>query len=215
MNDDFGKRELILTLSGGGLIGCAISSIFISEMTWAQKIPAMVVMAICGIVCLWFAFQKKEKKERVVVNSNEFQHNTKFGDKYLYYNIENKTFIVVDKKLGTKTKTYKFSDIIKYEVNENKETKLNCPIGGAIIGDWLFGTVGAIAGAINSSTSSEVCEELKLNIFLKSFASPILEFVYIKRETDKLSGKYKKAFSELKQNCGLLENMMIKEDNNK
>lgn len=62
MNDDFGKRELILTLSGGGLIGCAISSIFINGMTWAQKIPAMVVMAICGIVCLWFAFQKKREK---------------------------------------------------------------------------------------------------------------------------------------------------------
>lgn len=212
MKDEFGKREIILSLVGGGLIAIAISAIFVKEMSWQEKIPTMIVCLIAGIICLWFAYHKKEKVEKITIDNKEFPHSMKLGDKFLYYNIENKTFIVIDKKTGEKTKTYKFTDIMKYEVRENKETKVNCSIDAALVGDWLFGTIGAIVGAVNSSTTDEICNELKLFIYIKSFGSPILEFTYIKSKIDKTSNKYKKVFNELRQNCAILENMMAVED---
>lgn len=210
MNKEFGKKEIILTLVGGFSVALAILMPFVSETR--KNIPtmigAMLLLVGIAIYCFWSAFHSTEKIDKIQADK-EFKHSVKFGDKELFYNTENKTFEILDRKKNEKSSVYNFAEIVKYEVIENNETKVNCSIGAGLIGDWLFGTAGAIACMVNSATTNKLCNELKLNVYLKSFASPMLEFDYIKSSTDKNSKKYKKAFSEIKQNCALLDNMIM------
>lgn len=208
MDNNFGKKEMILSLVGGLCIALAILMPFMSNTPVPTLIGSIILLVGIAVYCFWSAFYNSERKDLVKPDS-QFKNRVKFGNKELCFDEQTKTFEIIDRKKNEKSQIYKFSDIIKYEVIENNESKVNYSIGAGLIGDWLFGTAGAIACMVNSATTSNLCNELKLHIHLKSFASPMLEFEYIKSSTERNSKKYKRAFSEIKQNCALLDNMIM------
>lgn len=207
-NKEFGKREIVLTIVGGVSIALAILMPFMSNTEIPTLIGSIILLVGIAVYCFWSAYYNTERKDKVKADS-QFKNCVKFGNKELHFDTQSKTFEIIDRKKNEKSQIYKFSDIVKYEVIENNESKVNYSIGAGLIGDWLFGTAGAIACMVNSATTSNLCNELKLHIHLKSFASPMLEFEYIKSSAERNSKKYKRAFSQIKQNCALLDNMIM------
>ena len=209
-NREFGKREVIFSLIGGLLVALAIlMPFYASEIAIPVLIGSMIVCVLGAIYCFWSAFHTPSERKNLIVDKKLFPSSVSFGDKELVYNEKEKTFAVYNKKKNDISATFKFSDINKFEVIENNESKVECSLANALVGDWLFGTIGGIAGAVAGTTIEPVCNELKLFLYIKSFGSPVFEFNYIKYDTSKKSTKYKKAFSQIKSNGALLEQMIL------
>lgn len=162
--------------------------------TWVNKIK--------------IAQERKKEEQRIVFGKNDADKICDFGNKVFACHVKSKSFGIFSKKHKALSKQLKFKQIKKFEVVENNESKVSCSLGQAIIGDWLFGTIGGIAGAVSGSSVEEYCNDLRLFVYLDDIECPMVEFTYINNPVLKKSSYYKKAFTQIKENCALLENII-------
>ena len=119
----------------------------------------------------------------------------------------NKKFIYQNGK--TYSKSYKFSDIINYEVYENGKSKVQGRAGSALIGGAFFGLEGLIVGGSRSRNINEKCNQLKLIIRVNDFESPEIVITYIDGVAwDKEGSTYRKMKENLQSVCSMLEYML-------
>ena len=125
----------------------------------------------------------------------------------LLIDYQNKQFIY--KKGKTFSKTYKFSDLINYEVYENGHSKVKGRAGSALIGGAFFGLGGLIVGSSMSRNINEKCNQLKLIIRLNDFDFPQIMITYVDNvDWDKNGWTYRNMKENLQSVCSMLEFML-------
>ncbi len=106
------------------------------------------------------------------------------------------------------TKTYNFSDIISYEIYENKNSVVKGTAGKALVGGVFFGLGGAIVGSSMSRGVETNCNELKLMIRVNDITDPLIIVTYVENGLlNKESDEYKRMRSNLQEVCSYLEYM--------
>ena len=120
---------------------------------------------------------------------------------------QNKKFIY--QKGKSFSKTYKFSDLINYEVYENGHSKVKGRAGSALIGGAFFGLGGLIVGSSMSRNINEKCNQLKLIIRLNDFNCPQIVITYVDNvDWDKNGWTYRNMKENLQSVCSMLEFML-------
>lgn len=102
-----------------------------------------------------------------------------------------------------------FSDIAKLEVLEDNDSKVKYSIAGALVGDWAFGTLGAIMGAKHWSKTKKYCTRLELVVYFNNFDYSNVTFTFLDKKTDKNSIVYKDAIRQIKDCYGRLQALML------
>ncbi|MBQ2718263.1 MAG: SHOCT domain-containing protein [Clostridia bacterium] len=166
---------------------------------------------------------KKEMESEVINKINETQVNivdsnfilsktidimaNGWSSTKLLIDNENKKFIYQNGK--SYSKTYKFSDLINYEVYENGHSKVKGRAGSALIGGAFFGLGGLIVGSSMSRNIDEKCNQLKLIIRLNDIDNPQIVINYIDNaDLDKSSKSYRNMKENLQSVCSMLEYML-------
>ena len=120
---------------------------------------------------------------------------------------QNKKFIYQKGKIYSNT--YKFSDIINYEVYENGKSQVQGRAGSALIGGAFFGLGGLIVGSSMSRKINEKCNQLKLIIRLNDFNCPQIVITYVDNvDWDKNGWTYRNMKENLQSVCSMLEFML-------
>ena len=120
---------------------------------------------------------------------------------------QNKKFIY--QKGKSFSRTYKFSDLINYEVYENGHSKVKGRAGSALIGGAFFGLGGLIVGSSMSRNINEKCNQLKLIIRLNDFDCPQIMITYVDNvDWDKNGWTYRNMKENLQSVCSMLEFML-------
>ena len=107
--------------------------------------------------------------------------------------------------IGCEDKYYKFEDVLSCELLENNSCIINTTsqkhvsLGKALVGDVLFGPVGAIIGGTSGKTTSashqeEICSNLKIKITLNDFEEPCKFIELINEDILKQSEEYQELF---------------------
>lgn len=152
------------------------------------------------------------KKENTIDNNFELSKKVNilvrgWSSKKLLIDNKNKKFIYQNGK--TYSKTYKFSDIINYEVYENGKTQVQGRAGSALIGGAFFGLGGLIVGSSMSRNINEKCSQLKLIIRLNDFDCPQIVINYVNNAIlDKSDSLYINIKENLQSVCSMLEYML-------
>ena len=117
---------------------------------------------------------------------------------------QNKTFIY--QKGKAYSKTYKFSDLINYEVYENGKSRVQGRAGSALIGGAFFGLGGLVVGSSMSRNINEKCNQLKLIIRLNDFDCPQIVITYVDNvDLDKNGWIYRNMKKNIQAVCSMLE----------
>ncbi len=125
----------------------------------------------------------------------------------LLIDYQNKQFIY--KKGKTFSKTYKFSDLINYEVYENGKSQVQGRAGSALIGGAFFGLGGLIIGSSMSRKINEKCNQLKLIIRLNDLNCPQIMITYVDNvDLDKNDWTYRNMKENIQAVCSMLEYML-------
>lgn len=152
------------------------------------------------------------KQENIIDNDFELSKKVNilvrgWSSKKLLIDNQNKKFIYQNGK--TYSKTYKFSDIINYEVYENGKTQVEGRAGSALIGGAFFGLGGLVVGSSMSRNINEKCSQLKLIIRLNDFYCPQIVINYIDNAIlDKSDSLYINMRANLQSVCSMLEYML-------
>lgn len=127
-----------------------------------------------------------------------FTITTKIGDQILIDEYS-KTFKI-------NPTIYEFSQIISYELYEDNSTIMSGGVGRAIIGDALFGRVGAVIG-VATRKSQNICSNMEIVITLKDEYHPVATIKLIESDTNRNSEKYKTAIKEARNIISKLDNI--------
>lgn len=120
---------------------------------------------------------------------------------------QNKKFVY--QKGKSFSKTYKFSDLINYEVYENGHSKVKGRAGSALIGGAFFGLEGLVVGSSMSRNINEKCNQLKLIIRLNDFDCPQIVITYVDNvDWDKNGWMYRNMKENIQAVCSMLEYML-------
>ena len=107
------------------------------------------------------------------------------------------------------SKTYRFSDLINYEVYENGQSKVKGRAGSALIGGAFFGITGLIVGSSMSRQIEDKCNQLKLIIRLNDLDCPQIVITYVDNATwEKAGFTYRSMKENLQLVCSALEYIM-------
>ncbi len=117
--------------------------------------------------------------------------------------------IIVTDIYSVRSPVLNFSDIAKLEVLEDNDSKVKYSIAGALVGDWTFGTLGAIIGAKHWSKTKNYCTKLELVVYFNNFDYSNVIFTFIDKKTDKNSVVYKDAIRQIKDCYGRLQAIML------
>ena len=90
---------------------------------------------------------------------------------------------------------FTYSEILKYQLNEDNGAVASGGLGKAIVGGAFFGVAGTIAGG-TSKKIDNVCNSLQIIITTTNIDNPVVIIDLIKSETKKSSIVYKEAVRE-------------------
>ena len=99
---------------------------------------------------------------------------------------------------------YGFSDLISFGVVDNGAEVMSSNAEDAAIGGFLFGAVGAIAGAATSREILKTCNDLHIDITVNNLNMPHITLPLVKAEIDRSSDKYKERSGIAKEVTSLL-----------
>ena len=120
---------------------------------------------------------------------------------------QNKKFIYQKGKIYSKS--YKFSDLINYEVYENGKSQVQGRVGAALVGGAFFGIGGLIVGSSMHRNINDKCNELKLIMHINDFECPEIVITFVNNVYwDKESWTYKNMKKNIQTVCSTLEYIM-------
>lgn len=181
--------------------------IFIKSTFWRLLLGIFLIgMALSSLMVALEKYFKKNTTQ-IFVSDNlpnimacGINHNVN-------YNLEIRQFVVTNIKTKI-SPILNFSDILKIEVVEDNETKVKYSLTGAFVGDWAFGTIGAVLGAKHWSKTKNYCNRLELVVYFKNSNYSSETFAFINKKTDKNSANYRNAVSLIKDCYGKFQTMM-------
>ena len=140
---------------------------------------------------------RENKKTPAAVS--EFNPTKKIGD-YLYIDETKEQWAAPKGLFRKKIKSvYNYSDVLDYELFEDGDILVKGGIGRAIVGEALFGTIGAIVGGMTGQKFKEVCTKLQIKITLNNIDNPTEYITLLSTETKKDSFIYKAAYNSAQE----------------
>lgn len=130
-----------------------------------------------------------EKRDKEFLDNCNITYTSRFGTDVIWTYIDDKNEKVsfLYPKSG-KITTIEYSKIVGLEVKVD-DTSTN-GIGRAVVGGLLFGTAGAVAGAL---TGKKIISDMKIVIYLNSVDSPLITLHLIQNKSVRTSSdEYKK-----------------------
>ncbi|GIP58092.1 SHOCT domain-containing protein [Paenibacillus woosongensis] len=197
-----------------------------------NPILAWAVFIASG-VCWWF-FHKKQKElddekmaqkrsetddrlKRIPNFKSSQQYTSANGDVTLSIDETTKqiSFVVLN---SYKDRVYKYKDILKSEILTDgisvTSTNRGSQFGGALLGGFVAGGVGALIGGLSGSTTSqEEVKKIELNVIVNDTTNPIHKIAFLDSELDsypKDSQEYKDAYNKA-YHCHQLIGVLIKQ----
>lgn len=100
----------------------------------------------------------------------------------------------------------KYNQIVDFELLEDGETITKGGFGAVVVGGALFGTSGAITGAIlGRKKAKTVCNSLQLRISVKDYYKKVIIVDYIELPTKSTSTTYKQMHEQAQKAIGQLQ----------
>lgn len=194
---------------------CGIVCLIFIQSTFWRIFAGVLLIATAGS-CILTAFEKQFKKQsKSMFNSKDFPNIMACDTNHnINYNMDTQELVITNIE-SIISPILNFSDISEVEVLEDSDTKIKYSIAGAMIGDWTFGTLGAIIGAKNMATTKQICKKLELVVYFKNIDFSNFTFTFIDKETNKNSAEYKSAIILIKDCYGKLQAMMQTATNKK
>lgn len=116
--------------------------------------------------------------------------------------IDNEHKLFIYQQGDSLSKSYRFSDLINYEVYENGQIKVKGRAGSALIGGAFFGLTGLIVGSSMGRKIEDKCNQLKLMIRLNDLDCPQIVITYVDNVAwDKMGFTYRTMKENLQQVC--------------
>lgn len=125
---------------------------------------------------------------------------TKSIGNYIYFDEINKKF-----KIQTNSQIFLYSDIVDFELLEEGNSIEKGGVGRAVVGNLLFGSVGAIVGGATGHKSKNTCTNLKVKITLNNIKTPVEYIVLIYKEVEKDNYIYKNAINIAQEIISVLQ----------
>ena len=200
------QKECVLCSIICILLG-VVCIIFIKSTFWRLLLGILLIGLSLSSLMVVFEKNFKKNTAQMFVSDNlpnimacGINHNVN-------YNLETRQFVVTNIETEI-SPIFNFSDILKIEVVEDDETKVKYSLTGAFVGDWAFGTIGAILGAKHWSKTKNYCNKLELVVYFKNSNYSSETFAFINKKTDKNSANYRNAVSLIKDCYGKFQTMM-------
>ena len=182
---------------------------FIKGLVW--KLTTGTLLIAFGTCYLLVAYEKIFRKPKKVemLELKDFPSRIACGNNNdVLYNTETQKLLVTN-ICAVVSPIFDFAEISKLEVVEDNDTKVKYSLTGAMIGDWAFGTIGAIIGAKNLSKTKHFCNKLELVVYFNNVNYSNATFTFINKKTDKNSVEYKSAVMQIKDCYGRLQALML------
>lgn len=101
---------------------------------------------------------------------------------------------------------YRYDEVVSYELIENGDSVVSGGLGRALVGGFLFGTVGAIVGGVTAEKNlHQTCTSLMIKITISNKYTPVEYIKLISSSTDKNGYIYKREFKHAQEILSLLE----------
>ena len=105
-------------------------------------------------------------------------------------------------------KIHSYDEILDFELLEDNDSIAKGGLGRAVVGSVLFGSVGAIAGAVTGKKkSNQTCTSLKIKVTLNNMNSPTEYINLITTECKKSGFTYKMCKKQAEEIMSLLQVM--------
>jgi hypothetical protein len=120
--------------------------------------------------------------------------------------------------LKTSNRVITYQDVLSAEVFEDgiavTKTVRSSQIGGALVGGFAFGGVGAIVGGLSGKTrtSTQKIQRVALRLIINDTAEPLHEVTFLDTETKKDGILYKTAMEKARHWHGLMEVVIKRAD---
>ena len=83
------------------------------------------------------------------------------------------------------SKIYTFSDLIEATIDEDGTVIGKASLGRAAIGGALFGSAGAVIGALSRNKHKNICNYITVNLTINDFANPLIKIILLNNPTTK------------------------------
>ena len=103
------------------------------------------------------------------------------------------------------SKIIKFNEVLDFEVFENGNSVVSSRTGSAVAGGFLFGGLGAVAGASGSRTISQNCNTLKLKIYTSNILYSVIMIDFLNKSISKSSALYEQLTEVINEVISLLK----------
>lgn len=114
--------------------------------------------------------------------------------------------ITSGKNKADMNKWYPFSDLVSYDLLEDDAIVTSGGVGQALVGEAVFGGVGAVAGAITGKrVQKKRVDSLYIKVTLNNFDTPCILIPLITKPTKTNSKEYKTAFEEAHRILSVLD----------
>jgi len=156
-------------------------------------------------------FEKIERNKKNILREQKFNSdkNVATPEKTLYIDNTKKVFCFFEKSTNVMTKNYQYSDLLKYDVQENGSSLTQGKGGAALAGGLLFGVTGAIIGASGNRSNIEKCESLDVYIFINDLQRPNIKIPIIATPIEKNKPEYKSATELVKELISTFEYIQV------
>lgn len=171
-----------------------------------------------------------EEEKKSPYNTIEYDLNQKgfyvskqlnVNNNFLFIDGINKKFMILKEtyiwsKLKNRkySKIYDYSNLIKYEIFENGSQVVSGTSGRSLIGGALFGLSGAIIGSSGKRTINDICNELKLVLYINDIDNSFVSIAFLAGGWKKNTNIYKASVLKLQEWCSILELMLNDNSNN-
>lgn len=168
------------------------------------SIPILIISAITFIITLSVIINasiSKKKRMENIQKSIENLKNSAFDISKQVVEFNWHMGLLIDENNNNwalllpeneKTTTYKFTDLVEYEIMEDNNSLIKGKIGSTIASGLLFGGLAALAASSGPRNSVSMCKNITLRIVVNNMESPIITIPILNVQTKKNSPLYKK-----------------------
>ena len=208
---DFNWLKEIVVKTKAGKVGavfliitvfCLFAGIMgVMEDAHTSFIPSFLISVFC--------FCKGENTIRK--QSAPFNPTKKIG-KLFWIDTKNKSWSIPQGKEGKTVYTY--SDLDRFELQEDGSTISGGSMGSTVAGGLLFGAVGALAGSLSVDKAvKEGCRNMQIIVYTKNEKTPVRFIDIITTEVKKSDPIYRDATKAATEIVALL-NIITEQNNN-
>ena len=193
-----------------GLVGLILACVFLLWICLPKYIKDDSASVYCLIAVMTLLFVillsliDKQRKEKIKSNGEYLERNGFHIDKVVTSN-DNKIAVYVDTKkeqwcfynsTNNLIKILPYSHLVDFEIVENGQTIIQGRAGSTLIGEALFGGIGAVVGASRSRAINTNCTNLSIKLNVNDIHTPLISFALLNKTVEKTSADYKNAYQK-------------------